>query len=331
MRNMALKLLLPAAVLAVLLWMQPPGEVRHHARLMIETASRAADGIHGGEATPAADKFDAAAVVLMDLSNGRIVQSVNPDTPLPPASMSKMMTEYLVLDAIKTGELQWGEKIKVSPYAAGVTGSKVSLQAGDMVSVRDLLAAVAVYSANDAAIVLAERLGGSEEKFASMMNDAAKELGLSRKSRFINATGLPRRDMGGKAPSSIKGEQTLTAADTGKLAARLITDHPEILQYTSKSQYRMEYKSMVLDNTNLMVRKEYRSSLHVQGMDGLKTGFTDEAGYCFTGTAVIDGKRYVSVIMGSSGSVKRFEETKKLLVNGRDGGNSASSVITLGL
>lgn len=321
------KSLLLLTGVAVLLAVQPVNTLKNNARILLDTASHIADSLSGTNRL----NTNAAAAVLLDLSSGKTLVSKNADTPLPPASMSKMMTEYLTLEAIEEGKLHWEDKIRISSYAAGVIGSKVPLRAGDQVSVRDLLAAVTVVSANDAAIALAEHMAGSEESFAARMNQTAKKMGLSSASRFINATGLSRKDMGGGAPSSIKGEQTLTAGDTAKLAARLVTDHPEILDFSVQPSYQMDYRSLALTNTNLMLQKEYRSTLYVKGMDGLKTGFTDEAGYCFTGTALIHGKRYVSVVMGTSNSVQRFEETKKLLTYGAEADGQASTELSLGL
>jgi serine-type D-Ala-D-Ala carboxypeptidase (penicillin-binding protein 5/6) len=326
------KTLVLALGAAVLLSVQPPETIRANARLLKNAVVQMAGSMPSQTRSASLETGpEAQAAVLMDVSSGDLLYTLNADTPLPPASMSKMMTEYLVLESIAAGDLKWEEKIKVSPYAAGVIGSKASLTAGDSVTVRDLLAAVSIQSANDAAVVLAERIAGSEEKFAARMNRKAEQFGLSKYSRFINATGLPRRDMGTNAPASIKGEQTLTAGDTAKLAARLLKDHPEILDFSDQPSYRMQYKGKVLVSTNLMLQHEYRNTLYVRGMDGLKTGYTDEAGYCFTGTAVMNGKRYISVVMGTTSSVKRFEETKKLLAYGASGGEGASHELSFGL
>ncbi|MBP1154695.1 MULTISPECIES: D-alanyl-D-alanine carboxypeptidase family protein [unclassified Paenibacillus] len=261
-------------------------------------------------------KLEATAAVLLDAETGELMYSVNGDTPLPPASMSKMMTEYIVLEHIGSQKLSWNEKVKISPRAAGVVGAKVPLRAGDRVSVKDLFAAVAVDSANDAAVALAERVAGSEEAFAALMNEKAKSLGLSKHTHYINATGLSRTDMGSNPPEGIRGEQQMTAADTAKLASRLIQDYPDILSFTDKPSYRLAYQKKTVVNTNEMLRAEENQVLGFEGLDGLKTGFTDEAGYCFTGTAVRDGKRLISVVMGTSTSNKRFEETKILLSYG---------------
>lgn len=314
--------------LAVFLAVKPVDTIRSNARALLSSASYISqlfisDRIKGGP--------DATAAVLLDLSTGKMLVSINADAPLPPASMSKMMTEYLVLEHIADGNLDWDELVPISSYAASVIGSKAHFRAGDEVTVRDLFAALAVQSANDAAIVLAEKIAGTEEKFAVLMNRKAEQLGLSPRSRFINATGLSRRDMGEHAPSLLKGEQTLTARDTATLAARLLDDHPEVLEYSYLPRYTMQYRNQVVNSTNLMLREEYRSTLYVAGMDGLKTGFTDEAGYCFTGTAVLGGKRYISVIMGASTSVKRFEETKKLLSYGASAEENPSHELSLGL
>lgn len=341
MKSWMKKIMVVVLGAAVLVSIKPLDTLENHTRLAIQTAGHVADSLsfklrpQSGTGTSAA--------LLLDLSTGETLYAKNADKPLPPASMSKMMTEYLVLEQIKSGALKWEDKVEISAYAASAVGSKVPLREGARVSVRDLLAAVAIQSANDAAIALAEHVAGSEEQFAAWMNHKADILDLSLKSQFINATGLSRKDMGTAAPSSLKGEQRMTARDTARLAAKLLKDYPEILEYSNLPFYRMEYRGITLTSTNLMLQDKYRSTLYVKGMDGLKTGFTNEAGYCFTGTAVVNGKRYVSVVMGTSSSLKRFEETKKLLAFGTADDNKgnlgmvetdakdASHELTLGL
>lgn len=246
----------------------------------------------------------ARAAVLMDAQTGEVLYDQDADTPYPVASMSKMMTEYLLLEAIQEGRASWEDPVRVSENAATAEGARVSLAAGEAYPLRDLYEAMAVGSANNAAVAIGEHLAGSTAHFAEEMNQKAEELGL-QSSRFVNATGLVYS----------YGQNQMTARDVGRLAFRLVNDFPQIIQLTSEPQIQLASTKERVSNTNLMLLTD-NESLRVQGLDGLKTGFTDEAGYCFTGTAKRGGRRLISVIMGAETEVARFTETKKLLEKG---------------
>lgn len=246
----------------------------------------------------------ARAAVLMDAQTGEVLYDQNADTPYPVASMSKMMTEYLLLEAIQEGRASWDDDVHVSENAATAEGARVSLEAGEAYPLRDLYEAMAVGSANNAAVAIGEHLAGSTADFAAEMNRKAEELGLLS-SRFVNATGLVYS----------YGQNQMTARDVGQLAFRLVNDFPEIVQLTSEPRVLLASTKERVSNTNLMLLTD-DESLRVQGLDGLKTGFTDEAGYCFTGTAKRGERRLISVIMGADTEVARFTETKKLLEKG---------------
>ncbi len=245
----------------------------------------------------------------MDADSGKWLYLSNAQEPLPPASMSKMMTEVLVLDSIQSGEISWKDPVVVSSYAAGVGGAAMGLAAGQTITVEELFNAMAVHSANDAAVALAEYANGTESLFVKRMNIKADEIGLSPSAHFANATGLSSDDLESYASAAADGETLLTAKDVAILARYLIEIHPEILKITKKSSVSTATRD-VLQTTNEMLPGQ---RFGTQGNDGLKTGYTQDAGYCFTGTTVRDGRRYITVVMGAITPEARFEETKKLL------------------
>ncbi|MED4569051.1 D-alanyl-D-alanine carboxypeptidase [Brevibacillus agri] len=248
---------------------------------------------------------EARAAVLLDSETGEVLYAQNADTPYPVASMSKMMTEYLLLEAIREKRVAWDDEVPVSANAAGAGGARVQLEPGRAYPLRDLYEAMAVGSANNAAVAIGEYLAGSTSAFARQMNKKAAELGLASSS-FVNATGLDYD----------YGQNEMSARDVGMLAHYLLRDFPEIVELTAEPFVQLSFGERV-DNTNLMVRTDH-DEMNVPGLDGLKTGFTDKAGYCFTGTARQGDKRLISVVMGAANEVVRFTETKKLLERGFD-------------
>jgi D-alanyl-D-alanine carboxypeptidase (penicillin-binding protein 5/6) len=271
-------------------------------------------------------KLEVKAAILIDADSGDVLYDLNADTPLPPASMAKMMTEYLVMDNLDSGKIKLDDIVPTSKYAASVGGSGGLLAEGDKHTVNDMFAGMSINSANDSTVALAEFIAGSEENFANMMNDKAKELGLSPNAHFINATGLDRADLGEYAPKAIQGETIFTARDASILAQRLLKDHKDILNYTKipKQKFRpTDTTEMINWNWMLEGNKDNINfkKFAYDGLDGLKTGHTDVAGYCFTGTAVRNGMRLISVVMGAgmgspaslTNEGKRFIETRKLM------------------
>lgn len=271
-------------------------------------------------AAAAEDVLDikAKAAILVDADSGKILYEKNSKAPLPIASMSKMMTEYLVNEAIKNGKISWDEKVTVSDYAHKIsqnTGlSNVPLELGGQYTVRELYEAAAIYSANGATIALAEKIGGSEKNFVQLMNDKAKKLGLGDV-KFVNATGLVNKDLQGMQPegTALTDENIMSANGVAKLAYNLIKKYPEVLQTSSipKKTFQEGGKYPVkMDNWNWMLPGLV---FQYPGMDGLKTGSTDSAGFCFAGTAKRDGQRYITVVMGANSYNSRFSETAKLM------------------
>jgi len=255
-------------------------------------------------------QLEVKSAILVEASTGKILYKHNENLPLPPASMTKMMTEYLVLEAIKEGKIDWEEKVPVSEYAFFIArksdSAGVYLNMGEEHTVKELYKAMAIVSANDATALLAEKVAGSEANFVDMMNQKAKELGMTN-SHFATSTGLPAKELGPYSPKTDQ-DTVMSARDAAILARALIRDFPEALEYSKipRLKFRENFEKA---NYNWMLPglpSEY------PGVDGLKTGYTDEAQYCFTGTASRDGMRLIAVVMGTSSDLKRFAETKKL-------------------
>ncbi|QDX91924.1 D-alanyl-D-alanine carboxypeptidase [Brevibacillus laterosporus] len=254
--------------------------------------------------------------ILVEASTGKILYSTNPDVPLPPASMTKMMTEYLVLEAVKTNKIKMDELVPVSDYAFFIAKIKdsagVYLNAGESHKVSELYKAMAIASANDATALLAEKVGGSEANFVAMMNKKAQEFGM-KNTFFVTSTGLPANELGPFSPADTSKDNVMSARDAAILADHLVTDYPEALDISKMPRlvFREGQKDeSKLANNNWMLPGLPSETL---GVDGLKTGYTQEAEYCFTGTANRDGMRLITVVMGAKTKTSRFEETKKLL------------------
>ena len=292
--------------------------------LMLIIALAASGMFPGGKAAAAETappfKIDGAAAILMDAETGQVLYEQNADTPLPPASMAKMMTEYLVLKAIRSGKLSWDQVITVGENAASQIGSRIFLARGDKHTVEELYIAVAVGSANDAAVQLAEAVAGSEEAFVELMNETAREIGMTN-SHFINATGLDRADMPEKfRPPESVGETEMSARDTAILAYHILKEEPDFLKYSSILEYKFRERDKTpMLNWNWMLEaaaeKPALRQFSYEGVDGMKTGHTSRALNNFTGTAKRGDRRLISVVMGVPGTAeqgRRFLETAKL-------------------
>lgn len=266
--------------------------------------------------------IDAKSAILVDAQTGQVLFDQNADEALPPASMVKLMTEYLILESISNKNLKWDETITISEFSSAISTNKtlsgIPKAKGDQYTVKDLFYAVTIYSDNGAAIALAERIAGTEEDFTKKMNETAVKLGLSKGARFINSSGLDRVDLGKYAPASIQGESTFSARDGAMIAYHLLKLYPEILEYTKipSKPFRPTDKNPMI-NYNWMLEGNanninFRKFVY-PGMDGLKTGHTDNAGYCFTGTASKDGTRFISVVMGAKTRESSFNETRRIM------------------
>lgn len=280
-------------------------------------------GLSVAEAADSAElKLDVSSAILIEASTGQVLYEFNADEALPPASMAKMMTEYLAMEKIKSGTIKWTDQVAVTKYPSTIIGSGGMLAEGEQYILEDMFKSMSIFSANDATAVIAEYVGGSQEGFAAMMNDKAKEFGLSNEAHFIDSTGLSRKDLAdsGYTPESIQGETLLSARDSAMLAYHIVNDYPETLKYTSVPQAYLKPNDdrYLMTNWNRMLAgwKDFDnlfSKTAYEGLDGLKTGHTDEAGYCFTGTAERNGFRLISVVMGTDSEDERFAQTRKLL------------------
>lgn len=269
------------------------------------------------EAAPIGINLEVKSAIMVEATTGRVLYKMNENTPLPPASMTKMMTELLVLEAIKNGKFTWDDKVTTSEYGhfmGKYGGSRVFLAMGEERTVRELYEAMAIYSANDATVMLAEFIAGTEENFAKMMNQKAADLGMEN-SHFLTSSGFPAEELGEYRPN-IEGDHVMSARDAAILAREIITKYPEALEIAKipKKIFREgEANPVVMANWNWMLPGLV---YEFQGVDGLKTGHTDAAKYCFTGTAVRNGMRVITVIFGAESEAKRFAETKKLMTYG---------------
>lgn len=232
--------------------------------------------------------------VLLERDTGAILFEKNSHKPLPPASMTKIMTMLLIMEAIEEKKLTWDEKIRTSEYAASMGGSQIFLEPGEEMTTREMMQGIAIGSANDASVAMAERVAGSEEMFVKKMNKKAKELGL-KQTKFKNATGLPE-----------KGHYS-SAYDMALMAKELLK-YEGITKFTGTYEAYLREdsdKKFWLVNTNRLIR-------FYPGVDGLKTGFTNEAKYCLTATASKGNMRVIAVIFGAPTPKDRNAQITKM-------------------
>ncbi|SEF57117.1 D-alanyl-D-alanine carboxypeptidase family protein [Jhaorihella thermophila] len=236
----------------------------------------------------------AKAAIVVDLSTDTVLLEKNADTPLPPASMSKLMTLYMLFDAIRAGRVQMDTRFKVSSKARNMGGSKMFLDERDRPMVQELIQGIIVSSGNDAAVVVAEGLAGSEEAFARQMTEMAGRLGMTH-STFANASGWPHP------------YQRMSVRDLAILARHLIEEFPEFYPYFSQQEF--DYKNRAPANR---FNRNPLLKLGI-GADGLKTGHTQEAGYGMVASAVQNGRRVIVVVSGLDSATQRAEETEALI------------------
>jgi len=261
--------------------------------------------------------------IIVDVESGRVLYDKNADEALPPASMTKMMTEYIVLEKVNDGELDWEDTTEISDYAYDLSAdnrfSGIGLRKNVEYKVKDLYDAMAIYSDNATTVALAEMISGSEGEFVKLMNQKGEELGLPD-FKFVNATGLDNDTLNGNHPEGTKAEDTnlLSARSAALLAYHLVVDYPEVLEVASIPS--KEFDGQMLTNYNWMLKHDasFIDQFYYEGVDGLKTGNTELAGKTFTGTAEKDGRRLITVVMKADSEVERFQETAKLLDYGFD-------------
>ncbi|MBX7249714.1 MAG: SPOR domain-containing protein [Caulobacteraceae bacterium] len=236
------------------------------------------------------------AAIVVDASTGEVLYARRADSPRYPASITKIMTLYLVFDALSTGKLKPDDRVVVSPRAAAQAPSKLGLAAGDSLTVDDAIRAVAVKSANDIAVALAEKVGGTEARFAAMMTLKAQELGMTN-SRFVNANGLP------------DSRQLTSARDIAILSRAVMRDFPQYYPYFSQKYF--TFRGQEMRNHNGLL-------LRMPGVDGLKTGFTNASGYNLAASGVRDGHRLITVVLGGPTIAARDTHVADLLNVGFD-------------
>ena len=252
------------------------------------------EALGNGPPIPAAPKLQASGYLLVDAINGEILVEHNAEEPLPPASLTKMMTAYIAEREITEGRMSFDDQVPVSVKAWKTGGSRMFIREGTEVRLEDLLRGIIIQSGNDASVAVAEYIAGSEDVFADVMNQTAISLGMTN-TQFKNATGLPQ-----------EGHYT-TAKDLSILAARIIQDFPDT--YPIYEEKNFTYNGIKQANRNSLLFRD-------PTVDGLKTGHTEEAGYCLVASAERDGFRLISVVMGTASEKAREQETTKLLQYG---------------
>ncbi|HEC20196.1 MAG TPA: D-alanyl-D-alanine carboxypeptidase [Gammaproteobacteria bacterium] len=243
---------------------------------------------------PATPKIKAKGYLLIDFDSGRVLAEKKSTQRMEPASLTKMLTSYVIANELASGNISLDDEVRVSEKAWRMPGSRMFIEVGKKVSVEDLLKGMIIQSGNDATVALAEHVAGSEDAFVSLMNQHAAELGMLD-SHFVNSTGLPNKD------------HYTTPRDLAKLAVALIRDFPE--HYDWYSEKKFVYNNISQYNRNrLLWRNKY--------VDGIKTGHTESAGYCLVASAKRDNMRLISVVLGTRSDKARNNETQKLLTYG---------------
>ena len=250
--------------------------------------------VYAAPIIPPPPSIAASSYLLIDAKSKKVLVEKNSTQRLPPASLTKIMTAYIVEEEIKSGRLKMDEAAPISVKAWRTGGSKMFIREGTEVAVSDLLKGVIIQSGNDASVALAEHIAGSEDAFADMMNQQAVALGLTN-TNFLNATGLPDE------------EHYSTAEDLAQLTIALIQNHPE--QYQLYAQRSYKFNNIDQPNRNKLLWRD-------RSVDGVKTGYTSAAGYCLVASAERNGVRLVSVVMGTDSDEARMRESQKLLSYG---------------
>jgi D-alanyl-D-alanine carboxypeptidase (penicillin-binding protein 5/6) len=241
--------------------------------------------------TPAAPIIGAKSYLVIDTKTGHEIAALNPDESLAPASLTKIMTTYVVFSALKQGQITLEEEVTVSEKAWRTEGSRMFIEVDTRVTIRELLLGMIVQSGNDASVALAEHIAGSESVFAEMMNQHAATMGM-HSSNFRNATGLPAED------------HRTTARDLATLARAIVEEFPEYYKWHAIREY--TYNDITQSNRNSLLWRD-------NSVDGLKTGHTEDAGYCLVASAIRDDMRIVSVVLGTSSTKARADGSQALI------------------
>ncbi|MEZ5491455.1 MAG: D-alanyl-D-alanine carboxypeptidase family protein [Gammaproteobacteria bacterium] len=245
---------------------------------------------------PRAPDIAASSYILLDAKTGYVIVEENADEALPPASLTKIMTAYIAAEEIQLGNLAWDDMVHISEKAWRMEGSKMFVGVDTQVSVDDLMRGIIIQSGNDASVAIAEHIAGSEEAFADMMNQYAEVLGMNE-SFFMNASGL----------DTDVYYNRMSARDLATLARATVVNHPD--HYAMYAEREFTYNGITQPNRNTLLFRD-------RNVDGMKTGWTDAAGYCLVASAERDGMRLISVVMGTASEDARAVETQKLLTYG---------------
>ena len=241
--------------------------------------------------TPAPPIIGAKSYLMIDHETGHVLASHEPDERLAPASLTKLMTTYVVFQALKRQQIQLSDQVTVSEKAWRTPGSRMFIEVGKQVSVQDLLLGMIVQSGNDASVALAEQIAGAESVFAELMNQYAQSVGMAS-SHFVNATGLPHDD------------HYSTARDLATLARAIIEEFPEYYKWHAMKEF--TYNDIKQPNRNNLLWRD-------PSVDGIKTGHTDAAGYCLVSSAERDGMRVIAVVLGTSSTKARVDGSQALI------------------
>ncbi len=244
--------------------------------------------------TPTQPKLNAKAYLLVDVNSGKILAAQDSEKPLPPASLTKMMTLYVISKALHNGQIHLTDKVHISKTAWKIGGSKMFVKAGQDVAIEDLLKGIIVDSGNDACVAMAEHLGGSEQGFTDLMNQEAKQLGMVN-SHFTDSTGLPQKEL------------YTTAKDLAILARALVRDFPEYYHWYKQKWF--TFNEIRQPNRNRLLWRD-------PAVDGMKTGYTDKAGYCLAASAKKNDMRLISIVLGSPSESSRADDSERLLKYG---------------
>jgi len=244
-----------------------------------------------GTPIPSPPAFKSSGFLLMDFTTGNVILEKNPDTPLEPASLTKIMTAYIAYGEISQGRLKLDDEVLVSEKAWKTGGSRMFIEVGKQIKVDDLLHGLVIQSGNDAAVALAEHIAGSEGAFAELMNQQAKKLGMQN-THFVNATGWPAEG------------HTTTARDLAILTRAMIQEHPDLYKLNSIKEFK--FNDIKQYNRNKLLWRD-------KSVDGVKTGHTEAAGYCLVASALRNDMRLISVVLGTPGEKARANASAKLL------------------
>ena len=262
--------------------------------------------------------LEAKSAILISAQNGDIFFDKNSRESLGVASMSKIMSELLILEAIEKGVMDWDDSVTISDYAYTISHqpgfASIKLEQDQLYSVRELFHGMAITSANGATIALAEAVAGSEKEFVTLMNEKAKRLGLED-THFVNSTGLTNHDLQNyHHTGSVDDYNKMSASDLATLTRYIIDNYPDLLEVTNVTEF--DVQGETFENSNWMLPGATGNFVDIdvtfEGVDGLKTGFTSDAGYGFTGTVQIGESRFISVVIGTETIEERFIETGKL-------------------